>query len=68
MLRSIAACLLVFASTLAAQALDDTSRPMTPAEFEAYTTGKTFFFATEGNQPYGAEEYLPNRQVRWAFT
>ncbi|MEO0484604.1 MAG: hypothetical protein AAF092_01690 [Pseudomonadota bacterium] len=43
------------------------SAPMTAEEFDAYTRGKTLTYATEGNQPYGAEEYLPNRRARWAF-
>ena len=41
--------------------------PMTGAEFEAYTTGKTLSFSSLG-QPYGAEQYLPGRRVMWAFT
>lgn len=40
---------------------------MTADEFEAYATGKTLTYA-EGGEVYGAEEYLPNRRVRWAFT
>ena len=35
-------------------------------EFDDYTQGKTFYFASDG-EPYGAEEYLPNRRVRWTF-
>jgi len=35
-------------------------------EFDAYTRGKTFYYGTE-SEPYGAEEYLPNRRVRWSF-
>lgn len=53
--------------TLAAPAFAQEDRPLTAAEFEAYTTGKTLTFATSGNAPYGAEEYLPGRRVRWAF-
>lgn len=41
--------------------------PMTGAEFEAYATGKTLTFSRQG-QVYGAEQYLPGRKVRWAFT
>jgi hypothetical protein len=41
--------------------------PMTGAEFEAYSTGKTLTYAY-GGQVFGTEEYLPGRQVRWAFT
>ena len=40
---------------------------MTAAEFDAYTRGKTFHYGTEGAEPYGAEEYLPGRRVRWSF-
>lgn len=39
---------------------------MGAAEFDAYTRGKTFLYANEG-RAYGAEEYLPNRRVRWSF-
>lgn len=37
------------------------------AEFEAATTGRTFFYSREG-RPFGAEQYLPGRRVIWAFT
>ncbi|TNF65027.1 MAG: hypothetical protein EP307_00910 [Rhodobacteraceae bacterium] len=40
--------------------------PMTAAEFEAYTTGKTLFYGVNG-QIYGAERYLPDRRVEWSF-
>ena len=40
--------------------------PMTGAEFEAYTSGQTLYFGSEG-QEYGAEEYLDDRRVRWSF-
>jgi len=39
---------------------------MSAAEFDAYTLGKTFYYGS-GGQPYGAEEYLQNRRVRWTF-
>jgi hypothetical protein len=35
-------------------------------DFDAYTKGKTFYYGSAG-QPYGAEEYLDNRRVRWSF-
>jgi hypothetical protein len=41
--------------------------PMTIAEFEAYATGKVLTHSEPGADPYGAEEYLPDRRVRWAF-
>ena len=40
--------------------------PLSAEEFDALTQGRTFTFA-EGGQAYGAEEYLPNRRVRWSF-
>ncbi|MEM7718812.1 MAG: hypothetical protein AAF222_06380 [Pseudomonadota bacterium] len=41
-------------------------RPITAEEFERIVTGKTFSYAV-GGVPYGAEEYLDNRRVRWTF-
>ena len=40
---------------------------MSAAEFDAYTRGQTFHYGTAGAEPYGAEEYLPGRRVRWSF-
>lgn len=40
--------------------------PMSAAEFEAYTTGRSLVFGFEG-QAYGGEDYLPGRRVRWSF-
>ena len=37
---------------------------LTPEQFESYSSGKTLYFA-EAGQPYGAEQYLPNRQSIW---
>ncbi len=45
-------------------ALSDT--PMSAAEFEAYVSGRTLTFIDRG-EPYGIEEYLPDRRVRWAY-
>ncbi len=36
-------------------------------EFDTYTRGHTFYYGAEGEEPYGAEEYLPGRRVRWSF-
>ena len=58
-LRSIA----VLAS-LATPALAQS--PMSGAEFEAYTEGRTLYFDSAGGE-YGVEEYLPGRRVRWSF-
>lgn len=40
--------------------------PMNAQAFEAYTLGRTLSFSAHGT-PYGIEEYLPGRRVRWAF-
>ncbi|MGH1354374.1 MAG: hypothetical protein ACRBBS_04770 [Thalassovita sp.] len=55
---------LLFYLLLATPALAEA--PMNGAEFDAFTRDKTFYFAEDG-QPYGAEEYLPDRRVRWSF-
>jgi hypothetical protein len=39
---------------------------LSAAEFDAYSTGKTLFYAQEG-AIWGAEHYMPNHQVMWAF-
>ena len=39
---------------------------MSGEEFEAYTEGRTLYFGS-GGQNYGAEDYLPGREVRWSF-
>ena len=40
--------------------------PMSAAEFDAYTLGKTLFYGFDG-VAYGVERYLPNRRVIWSF-
>lgn len=40
--------------------------PMTGAEFEAYTTGKTLSYGTAANPGFGVERYLPGRRVLWS--
>ncbi|MEN9062155.1 MULTISPECIES: hypothetical protein [Ponticoccus] len=42
------------------------AEPMSASDFESYVTGKTLYYGESG-QPYGVEEYLPDRQVRWSF-
>ncbi|EAU47336.1 hypothetical protein [Salipiger bermudensis] len=42
------------------------AEPMSGAEFERYTLGKTLYFGLAGSA-YGVEEYLPDRRVRWSF-
>lgn len=59
-MRAIILCLVTFATSAGAQT------QLTGAEFDAYTVGKTLSYTSEG-QPYGVEQYLSNRRVRWAF-
>lgn len=61
MMKHTALCALLLAPTLAA------ADPMSIAEFERYVDGKTLFYGAEGEDPYGAEQYLDNRRVRWSF-
>ena len=48
------------------QAPDPAGPRMSPAEFEARVTGKTFRYAQQGRL-FGTEQYLPGRRVIWAF-
>lgn len=69
---ALALCLLLPLPALAdppgaAAAPPDLGAPLSAAEFEAYATGKTLTYADSG-QVWGQEEYLPGRQVVWAFT
>ena len=59
-MKKLCLAALLFASPVLAQT------PMSAEEFEAYTMGKTLYFGS-GGAPYGAEEYLDNRRVRWSF-
>jgi hypothetical protein len=60
----VAAFLALLASPVLAQ-----ETPLTIEEFEALVTGKKMDHFNSGQtDPYGAEVYLPNRSVRWAFT
>lgn len=40
--------------------------PMSAQAFDDYTTGHTFYFGS-GGRAYGAEQYLPGREVIWTF-
>ena len=40
--------------------------PITAEEFEARVTGKVLTYSADG-APYGMEEYLEGRRVRWSF-
>lgn len=54
---------LAIAAPLAAA---EPGRPMSAAEFEAATVGRTLYY-NSGGTAYGAEQYLPGRRVIWAF-
>lgn len=45
----------------------DLGPPISAAQFDAYSEGKTLFYAESG-QVWGSEHYMPNHQVMWAFT
>lgn len=40
--------------------------PLNAETFDAYTLGRTLSYQVQG-EPYGVEQYLPNRRVRWTF-
>ncbi|MBS0563368.1 MAG: hypothetical protein JSR87_02445 [Proteobacteria bacterium] len=64
-LRAIALALAGAAAAPVARALD--APALSAPEFEALTTGHTFFYTLDG-RPFGAEQYLPGHRVIWAFT
>lgn len=44
----------------------DLTAPLSETGFAARVTGHTFFYTQDG-QPFGAEQYLPDHRVVWAF-
>lgn len=48
------------------QTLMAAEAPLTGAEFDAYTQGKTLTYSS-GSGVYGTEQYLPGNRVLWAF-
>lgn len=59
------------AAPLAAEPLPDLLTaplpdPLSAEDFDARTRGRTITYSAFG-QPYGVEQYLPGRQVVWAF-
>ncbi len=64
--RLFAALIAVLVASLPMAAAAQSGPPMTGAQFDDYTRGQTFTFGN-GAEPYGAEEYLENRRVRWSF-
>lgn len=61
MKQMLLACAAALLSSPAAAA-----EPLSAAEFERYVAGKTLYFGQFGS-PYGVEEYLSDRRVRWSF-
>jgi hypothetical protein len=59
-MRHVLVVLLLSATPAIAEA------PLTAAEFEAYTVGRTLTFGS-GMEPYGIERYHSGRRVTWAF-
>lgn len=55
--------LLVFLATVGPL---EAGQPMSADAFERYTEGKTLYYGEDG-RPYGVEEYLDGRRVRWSF-
>jgi hypothetical protein len=51
---------------LSADGGTDGNHALTGAEFEAIVTGRTMYYSS-GDQPYGVEQYKPDRHVTWAF-
>ena len=60
-----AALVLSFILALPAAAAEP-GLPMTAAEFDAATVGRTLYY-NSGGLSYGVEQYLPGRKVIWAF-
>ena len=57
----------IFLLALSLPALaQEMGQPIGADEFQAYTEGRTLSYNFSGT-PYGTEEYLPDRRVRWAF-
>lgn len=62
-MRALPLLLLLSLLPLPALAIDTA---LTGADFDTYTRGKTLTF-TQNGQIYGAEQYLPDHRVLWAF-
>lgn len=56
---------LVALATLAQTALAQ-GTPLNGQEFERYAEGRTIYYTFNG-EPFGVEEYLPGKRVRWSF-
>lgn len=54
------------AALIALPAAVSAGEPLSGAEFEAYAEGHTLTYVEDG-KPFGTEQYLPGRKVKWAF-
>lgn len=50
----------------AASAAGAADAPLSPDAFDAISRGRTMVYS-DGDRPYGMEQYLPGRRVIWAF-
>jgi hypothetical protein len=57
---------MMLAATMLAATLARAETPLDAEAFDATVTGRTLIYGTEAG-PYGIEEYLPGRRVRWSF-
>ena len=70
-IRAVALALVASVPAIGHAQIDEVqSRPnevlMTAEAFENFVSGSTIYFNRRG-QPYGAEQYLPDRRVIWTF-
>ncbi len=62
---TLTAALVALLCLVSAPRAAESGQPMSAAEFEAYSTGKTLYYGYDGIE-YGIEQYLPGRRVRWS--
>lgn len=66
MMRAVHLLKLSLCAALLAVMAGAAAAAMTAEEFDAYTEGRTLYYAQDGRD-YGVEQYLPGRRVRWSF-
>ena len=64
--RRVAPAIAVLLALAAGSGVAASQSPMSAAEFDAYTQGKTLYFYS-GGEAYGVEEYHEDRRVTWSF-
>ncbi len=57
-------CVFIITSFASGAAAQDIA--LSAEEFQKFVTGKTLYFEQRG-QPFGAEQYFPDKRVIWAF-